>query len=215
MGYVQLHQSVAGKELGKYRIIEQIGSSCPIRWRMSPTSEEMTLPTRLDLAEQVAFIDGGDLTFGRPGVTFSQLDIVFFFTPVGITPAAVAGIHPDHDPLIPENTLELPDDLGAWFDAVPQITTLASDAGDGWRSWDVTVAATAGETYPCDFGNCVGTLVTSFWGPIVVGDTDNFRIWQFTDAGAGVYGFLQSDPATLDDTVALAEMLLEGLSFGG
>ena len=55
-----------------------------------------------------------------------DLDIVFFFTPVGITPAAVAGIHPDHDPLIPENTLELPDDLGAWFDAVPQIAILSS-----------------------------------------------------------------------------------------
>ena len=112
--------------IGELPLVESVvgGTASGDGWLVEPgtyTSEEMTLPTRLDLAEQVAFIDGGDLTFGRPGVTFSQLDMVFFFTPVGITPAAVAGIHPDHDPLIPENTRR-------WLERYPDICARMNDS---------------------------------------------------------------------------------------
>ncbi len=186
-------------------------------WLVEPgiyTSDHVGVPIRLEIAEQVALVGDRSLTFGRPYVRTAQPNMMFLFTPAGIMPADVVGTHPDHDPLIPVNTQEMPEDLEAWFDSVPQIVILASDAGEGWRSWDVTVDASAGDTYNCGWGNCVATFVSSAFGPIALWDTFDFRIWEFTGAGEGLIGFMQSDPLAADTTAALAEMLVGGLSFG-
>lgn len=186
-------------------------------WLVDPgvyTSDHVGVPIRLEITDQVALVGDRSLSIGRPYVRFSKPDMMFFFTPVGIMPADVVGIHPPHDSLIPVNMQEMPDDLQAWFDSIPQIVILDSEEGEGWRSWDVMVDASAGQTFDdCGRGNCVATFVSSAFGPILLWDTADFRIWEFNGAGDGLIGFMQSDPSTVDTTTALAEMLLDGLSF--
>ena len=108
-----------------------------------------------------------------------------------------------------------PENLGDWLEAVPQLDVVDGGevAGEGFtaRFWDITVDATGGTTFECWAGNCIATFVPESNGFWVMGDGFQFRMFEFTGVGDGLYGFMQSHPSAYADTLALTEMLLEGL----
>ena len=157
----------------------------------------------------------GSVTFGLPGTGGAESDLVDFTTFVGIIAPDFAGIHPDHDKTVPDETTPIPENLTAWFDAVPQVQIEAMSEITGPSAtgfvWDIKIDDTGGQTFPCQFGNCIASLVSETWGPYVMGTGAQFRIWQFTGDGEGIFGFMQAHPARYDETSALADMLLAEL----
>lgn len=174
----------------------------------------------LEIVQPVTYLEGeGRLDFGPEQMVESGVpEWVRLGTFVGVVPPAQAGVHAPHDPVVPTYTADLPDDLGSYLETVPQLVANETDQveGDGFtaRAWNVSVDPAQGETFPCFLGSCVSVLVSEFGGVYVFGSEAAARVWQFEGDGEGVYGYLQSRPDTFEDTVAIAEMLFENLSFG-
>ncbi len=136
---------------------------------------------------------------------------------VGVIPPEMAEVHAPHEPAVPSYTADLPNDLGTYLETVPQLVVEEAGQIEGQdfiaRAWDVSVDPAQGDTFPCFLGSCVSVLVSEFGGVYVFGSSAKARVWQLDGAGEGVYGYLQSAPEAFDDTVAMAAMILEDLSF--
>ncbi|MEN8238383.1 MAG: hypothetical protein ABFR53_04175 [Actinomycetota bacterium] len=151
----------------------------------------------------------------EPGEPFAELVVLGEF--IGVIPVERSGEHPPHDLLIPEYMVPVPDDFGAYLSSLDPLVVEGEGeySGDGSTGvyWDLSIDTALGQTYECPFGQCVATLVDEFLGPYMVGTERRFRIVRFSGDGEGVFGFIQSTPEELDDTLALADMLLSGLDF--
>jgi len=195
------------------------GTRAGAGWLVEPgtyVSDILSRTIMLRTTESVMYVPSdGWLTFGEVDVVWEQLDIAIFSELVGVLPAGEVGAHPDHDPKIPEITEPLPDDLGEWLDVVPQLVVFDRGAGmvDGEPAmyWDVEVDATLGDTFPCQFRNCVATVVDA-QGFFVMGDAARFRIWQLSGNGEGLYVWVQAVPSAWEATIDLSNELLEGLT---
>lgn len=154
------------------------------------------------------------ITFGPPN-SIERFDMIVFMNLEGVIPAAEAGHHADHDPVVPEYTVPTPERLDDWVRSVPQLVLGAEQeyAFDGYpaRAWDVTVDESTTDTFDCPWGACVSAWVHETEGVYVLFKEGQFRLWQFDGDAQGVYGFLQSRDSSFAATVALAEMLLEDL----
>lgn len=192
-------------------------------WRVEPGTYAATFDgwsVTLEVTQPVTYLEGeGRLDFGPEQMAESGVpEWLRLGTFVGVIPPEQAGVHAPHDPVVPDYTAGLPDDLGSYLATVPQLLTEEADQveGDGFtaRAWNVSVDPAQGDTFSCFLGSCVSILVSDFGGVYVFGSEAAARVWQFDGAGDGVYGYLQSRPDTFEDTVAIAEMLFENLSFG-
>ncbi|MEA1904079.1 MAG: hypothetical protein U9N56_11220 [Actinomycetota bacterium] len=187
-------------------------------WLVEPGRYAETLETvslQLNITEPLSYFE--TLMFGRTGTRYELFEVVVLTDFAGIIPADRVAIHPVHGVIVPDYTVALPDDLSDWLESVPQleVENAGEVVGNDFtaRAWDIRVDASQGETFECQFGNCVATFVHGSDGTHVVGDEFQFRVREFKGAGSGVYGFMQSSSASFDDTLAIAEMLFNDLEF--
>lgn len=170
----------------------------------------------LDLPEAFTYIPRRtDLILAPADIPPGIQIISFALTSLeGVIQAAHVGAPPD-DSTVSEVTESAPDLLSDWLDAVSQMNTssLAAAEGADWvaQAWDMTVDPSAGETFPCPYGNCLATLVPKGAGVYIAGDEFGFRLWQFDGAAEGLYGFAQSPLDELDAAEAFYDMVLSGL----
>jgi len=198
------------------------GTASGAGWAVDPGTYSTTFDGRsviLDIEEAVTYLEGD----GR--LDFTELDPVRTGAPewlrigtfVGVIPPGDAGRHADHDPIVPEYTAELPDDLGTYLKTIAQLGVEEAGRieGNGFSAtaWDITVDPSQGSTFQCFLGDCVSVLVSEYGGVYVFGDDASARVWEFDGDGDGVYGYMQSDPDRFEGTVALAEMLIENMQF--
>lgn len=191
-------------------------------WAVEPGTYEGRFDGRsviLEIEEPITLLEGeGRLDFTQLNpVQAGVPEWVMIGTFVGVIPAEEAGRHADHDQVVPEYTIDLPDDLGDHLATIEQLQV--EEAGqiqvEGFtaRAWDVAVDPSLGSTFSCFLGDCVSVLVSDYGGVYVFGDDAAARVWQLEGDGSGVYAYLQSDPENFEATVRLAEMLLENMRF--
>ncbi len=121
-----------------------------------------------------------DFSTGELADTDTQLAML---KTVGIVPPREASVHQEHDPIVPEVTIDLPTDLQEWFDAVPQLvvtdTGTSTVAGQPATWHRLTVDPTAGGTFHCPFGdNCIGFIVHEIFGVTVLSPEIDVTVWQ-------------------------------------
>ena len=161
--------------------------------------------------------------FARQGTEMSALDIVLVAEFTGVIPSERVGTHPPHDEPIGDHMVEVPSDLATWIEAAPQLVITDSGQytidGDPAQWWDIAVDSSAGETFSCSYGACVATLVPSppdvQGANFVMGDAARFRIVQLSGTGEGLFLWIQAEPESFDDTVALADDIVATLRIVG
>lgn len=197
------------------------GTANGVGWLAEPGVYEFELEgrtVRIDLAKPFTFVPTGPILTLAPADipdTGFQINLFSLTGWAGVIPAEQTGIHPPHDPTVPEFTQPIPDSLADWIDTVPQMVSQPGPnyAGEGYSamSWDISIDPTAGETFACDYGDCVGVLAHEDAGVFVMGDDFGFRLWQFEGAG-DLLGFGQAPLDGLEQAEAFYQMVLDGLS---
>ena len=194
----------------------------PVGWLVQPgryDAEFNGFRVEFEVSQPIRYLDGeGRLDFAAEPKGGSDLpEWVRLGTFVGVIPAEMAGVHAPHEPVVPPHTADLPEDLGEYLETVPQLVVeeVGQIEGQGFkaRAWNVSVDPAQGNTFSCFLGSCVSALVSEFGGVYVFGSAAAARVWQLDGPGEGVYGYLQSPPEDFENTVAIAEMILESLSF--
>lgn len=154
-------------------------------WRLT-TSEPLFVQnsnTNLMVAQAEAWGPGGP-------------NVMFLTRAVGIVPPREAGVHQDHHPVVPEATVDLPDSLETWFEAVPQVEVIdrgtATVAGSPASWWQVAVDPTAGDTFHCPLGeHCIGWAVHDQMGVWVLSANRHFTVWQL-EAIPDIIGWVET-----------------------
>lgn len=172
---------------------------------------------RLAVDESVLF---GGSTAALFGFTTDELagsgTLLALLKIVGILPPREAGVHQEHDPIMPDSTVDLPDDLMTWFDAVPQITVLetgtATVGGDAATWYRLTVDPAAGQTFECPFGDHCAGFVVMPEGVTALEPSIDVTVWHL-EAIPGVMPWVQvEDPANLEAAQQAMVTLLDGIS---
>jgi len=172
----------------------------------------------IDISQPVTYFESsGRLDFGPETIVDSTVpDWVSLNQFVGVIPPEKAGEHAPHEVVVPDYTVDLPDDLGPYLESIPHLVVEEAESiqGIGFtaKSWNVTVDPSQGDTFSCFLGSCVSVLVSESGGVFVFGSDASARVWQFDGDGESIYGYLQSRPGSFEDTVAVAEMLIAGLA---
>lgn len=191
-------------------------------WRVEPgvyVASLADMTVILNISEPVTYLEStGRVDFGPETIVSSGVpNWISLNAFVGVIPPDQAGVHAPHEPLVPDYTAALPDDLGAYLDTIPHMVVDEAEPveGNGFRAraWNITVDPTQGNTFSCFLGDCVSVLVSESGGVFVFGSDAAARVWEFEGVGNGVYGFLVSRPDDFDDNVAVAEMIFSGLTF--
>lgn len=173
---------------------------------------------RLDVVEETLQFGGSDLsTFGF-GVEelAGKPHFVGLLKTVGIVPPREVGIHQEHDPIIPEVTVDIPADLGTWLDAVPQVvvvdTGTSAVAGAPATWYRLTVDPAAGQTFHCPFGDhCAGFIVHPNFGVTVLSPEIDVTVWQL-EALPHVMPWVQvEDPADVEAAQTAMATMLSGI----
>ena len=181
-------------------VIDQLGEE----WRVT-TSEPLFIEGS-DQKLMVARVED----WGPAGPNFVLMTPV-----VGIVPPREVGVHQDHHPIVPDVTVDLPESLDTWFDAVPQVQVVdsgtATVAGEPAAWWQLTVDPAAGDTFHCPLGdNCVGFVVHEDFGVFVLSPTRDFTVWQLA-AVPDVIGWVQTVDGEAGDRgrQAMADLLTD------
>lgn len=191
-------------------------------WRVEPgiyVASLADMTVILNISEPITYLEStGRLDFGPETIVSSGVpNWISLNTFVGVIPPDQAGVHAPHEPLVPDYTAALPDDVGAYLDTIPHLVVEKADPveGSGFtaQAWDITVDPTQGNTFSCFLGDCVSVLVSESGGVFVFGSEAAARVWEFEGVGDGVYGFLVSRPDDFEDNLAVAEMIFSGLTF--
>jgi hypothetical protein len=216
-------ETTAGQAISAEPLEDVIGGTVSgAGWAVEPGTYSAAFDGQiviLGIEEPVTYLEGDgrlDFTPFDP-VRSGAPEWVMLGTFVGVIPPEEAGRHADHEPIVPEYTAEIPDDLGAYLRMIPQLEVEEAGQieGDGFsaRAWDIAVDPSQGSTFQCFLGDCVSVLVSEYGGVYVFGDAASARVWEFEGDGDGVYAYMQSDPDKFEGTVALAEMLFDDMRF--
>lgn len=168
--------------------------------------------------DQPILLDGSDtVTFGFTTEALrGTRHILGIFATVGIVPPSEVGIHQEHDPIVPDVTIAIPEDLDTWLEAVPQLTVVdrgtSTVAGAPATWYRLAVDPAAGQTFHCPFGdNCAGFVVHPRFGVTVLAPEIDVTVWQL-DAVPGVMPWVQvEDPANVESAQQAMANLLAGL----
>lgn len=184
------------------------------------TAEVLGDGAYLEISDDDAFVVGrssGSFLNAVPPALNGENVLVGFISTVGIVPPREAGIHQEHDPIVPDVTVDIPADLSTWLDAVPQVAVVDSGtsevAGAPAAWWRLTVDPAAGDTFHCPFGDhCAGFVVNDTFGVTVLAPEIDVTVWLL-DAMPGVMPWLQvEDEAHYEPALAAITELLDGLS---
>lgn len=180
-------------------------------------TDRLGVPTEVVLDEQLEFINlPGHLSFAPLVATPRD--------PIGLFIHNIIGIVPTDDMATPRDVRSVPDVVDAvpdmfdaWFEAESRIDVTdqgaSTIAGRPAPWWDFQVDAEAGDTYQCGFGQCVTFVVDPNIGATVLGDEWRYRIWKLEAFDEStVIAFLEATPETWDDTLIMAEDILQSLT---
>ncbi|NNC78528.1 MAG: hypothetical protein HKN94_00080 [Acidimicrobiales bacterium] len=136
---------------------------------------------------------------------------------VGIVPPREVGVHQEHEPLIPDVTIDIPADLGTWLDAVPQIVVTESGAetvaGGDARWYRLAVDPAAGQTFHCPFSDhCTGFVVSPKFGTTVVDPTIDVTVWQLSVLPDVMPWVQVEDSTSVEQAQEAMRKLLAGLA---
>lgn len=171
-------------------------------------------------------VDDGQFMFGESDLATSRFStealtgtphFIGLLKTVGIVPPREAGVHQEHDPIVPDVTVDIPAELSTWLDAVPQITVVdtgtSTVAGAPAAWYRLGVDPAAGPTFHCPFGDhCASFVVHPNWGVTVLAPAIDVTVWQL-DALPGVMPWVQvEDPAKVELAQQAMADLVAGLS---
>ena len=171
------------------------------------------------ITEPVVWIESNArITFRAPNGAEGE-DLFVLTNYAGVIPPERASEHAPHHPLVPTYAEAMPENLGDWMTSVGQLTPgeqmdLVGEGGVEAMAWDVAVDISNGGGFDCPRGNgeCVSGLANADEGVYIFWEGSSFRLWQFGGTAEGVYGFLQSRTTAFEDTVGLADMIIQGMT---